>query len=142
MAGYSGTPLVKKLGIKPDFNIAFVNPPTNFVSQLDLPPRVKIKSIFRSEDLDFILLFVKTRAVLISGFAQCAAKLQSNGMLWVSWPKRASGVATDVTESLVRETGLAAGLVDVKICAVDDIWSGLKFVYRLKDRPKLKAARR
>ena len=142
MAGYSGTPLVKKLGIKPDFNIAFVNAPANFAHQLELPQGVKIKSISRSEDLDFILLFVKTRAVLMIAFAQCAEKLQSNGMLWVSWPKRASGVKTDVTENLVRETGLAAGLVDVKICAVDDTWSGLKFVYRLKDRPKLKAARR
>jgi hypothetical protein len=141
MAGYSGTPLVKKLGIKPDFNIAFANAPTDFVSQLDLPSGVKIKSISKSQNLDFILLFVKTRAVLISAFTQCAEKLQSNGMLWVSWPKRASGVSTDVNENIVREIGLAAGLVDVKVCAVDEIWSGLKFVYRLKDRPKLKASR-
>ena len=141
MAGYSGTPLVKKLGIKADFNIAFVNPPTNFVSQLELPAGVKVKSISKSQNLDFILLFVKSRAVLAGGFAQCAAKLQSNGMLWVSWPKRASGVTTDVSESFVREIGLAAGLVDVKICAVDETWSGLKFVYRLKDRPKLQSLR-
>ena len=141
MAGYSGTPLVKKLGIKPDFNIAFVNPPTNFVNRLELPPGVTIKSISKSKDLDFILLFVKTRAILTGAFAQCAQKLTSNGMLWVSWPKRASGVATDVSENVVREIGLAAGLVDVKICAADETWSGLKFVYRLKDRPKLKASR-
>jgi hypothetical protein len=141
MAGYSGTPLVKKLGIKPDFDIAFVNPPTNFVNQLELPPGVTVKSISKSKDLDFILLFVKTRAILTEAFPQCAQKLTSNGMLWVSWPKRASGVATDVSENVVREIGLAAGLVDVKICAVDETWSGLKFVYRLKDRPKLKASR-
>ena len=139
MAGYSGTPLVKKLGIKADFEIAFVNAPTNFVTQLELPAGVKVKSISKSHNLDFILLFVKTRAALAGGFTQCAEKLQSNGMLWVSWPKRASGVSTDVSESVVREIGLAAGLVDVKICAVDETWSGLKFVYRLKDRPKLKS---
>ena len=141
MAGYSGTPLVKKLGIKPDFSIAFLNPPTNFVNQLELPPGVTVKSISKSKGLDFILLFVKTRAILTGAFAQCAQKLTSNGMLWVSWPKRASGVATDVNENVVREIGLAAGLVDVKICAVDETWSGLKFVYRLKDRPKLKTPR-
>jgi len=141
MAGYSGTPLVKKLGIKPDFNIAFVNPPTNFVNQLELPPKVSVKSISKSKDLDFILLFVKTRAILTGAFALCAQKLTINGMLWVSWPKRASGVATDVNENVVREIGLQAGLVDVKICAVDETWSGLKFVYRLKDRPTLKASR-
>ncbi len=141
MAGYSGTPLVKKLGIKPEFNIAFVNPPNNFVNQLELPAGVKVKSYSRSNDLDFILLFVKTRAVLSAAFMQCAEKLKSDGMLWVSWPKRASGVTTDVNENVVREIGLGAGLVDVKICAVDETWSGLKFVYRLKDRPKLKAQR-
>ena len=141
MAGYSGTPLVKKLGIKPDFDIAFVNPPTNFVNQLELPSGVTIKPLSKSTNLDFILLFVKTRAVLTGAFAQCVQKLTSDGMLWVSWPKRASGVATDVNENVVREIGLAAGLVDVKICAVDETWSGLKFVYRLKDRPKLKASR-
>jgi hypothetical protein len=136
MAGYSGTPLVKKLGIKPDSNIAFVNAPTNFVNQLDLPSGVKVNSIPKSKDLDFILLFVKTRTVLTGAFALCAHKLKSNGMLWVSWPKRASGVSTDLNENVVRDIGLAAGLVDVKVCAIDEIWSGLKFVYRLKDRPK------
>jgi hypothetical protein len=138
MAGYSATPLVKKLGIKPDFNVAFVNAPTNFVNQLDLPSGVKAKSISKSKDLDFILLFVKSRTVLTGAFTQCAYKLKSNGMLWVSWPKRASGVSTDLTENVVRDIGLAAGLVDVKVCAIDEIWSGLKFVYRLQDRPKLK----
>jgi len=136
MAGYSGTPLVKKLGIKPDLNIAFVNAPTNFVNQLDLPSGVKVNYISKSKDLDFILLFVKTRTVLTGAFALCAHKLKSNGMLWVSWPKRASGVSTDLNENVVRHIGLAAGLVDVKVCAIDEIWSGLKFVYRLKDRPK------
>jgi hypothetical protein len=139
MAGYSGTPLVKKLGIKPDCDVAFVNAPTNFVNQLDLPSGVKVKSIAKSKDLDFILLFVKTRTALTGALDQCAHRLKSNGMIWVSWPKQASGVTTDLKENVVRDVGLVAGLVDVKVCAVDEIWSGLKFVYRLKDRPKLNA---
>lgn len=141
MAGYSGTPLVKKLGIKPKCEVAFVNAPRNFLHQLELPMGVKVQSISRSSNLDFVLLFVKTRTILTGAFTQCAQKLKSDGMLWVSWPKRASGVATDLNENIVREIGLAAGLVDVKVCAVDEIWSGLKFVYRLKDRPKLKCMR-
>ena len=139
MAGYSGTPLVKKLGIKPDFAVAFVNAPENFVKQLDLPGSVKIKSIVKSRDIDFILLFVKTRSLLTKYFAQCAHKLKTNGMLWVSWPKQASGQPTDLNGNIVRDIGLAGGLVDVKVCAVDEVWSGLKFVYRLEDRAKLKS---
>ena len=141
MAGYSGTPLIRKLGIKPDFDIAFINAPKNFINQLDLPSGVKIRSVSKSHDLDFILLFVKRRTVLNAAFAQCAQKLKSNGMLWVSWPKQSSGVPTDLNENIVRDIGLTAGLVDVKVCAVDEIWSGLKFVYRLKDRPNLKPTR-
>jgi Protein of unknown function (DUF3052) len=141
MAGYSGTPLVKKLGIKPDFNVAFVNAPENFINQLDLPAGVKVKSVSKNHNLDFILLFVKSRTVLNAAFLQCAHKLKTNGMLWISWPKQSSGVPTDVNENVVRDIGLTAGLVDVKVCAVDEIWSGLKFVYRLKDRPNLNLAR-
>src|ERR1043166_4625477 len=131
MAGYSGTPLIRKLGIKPDFDIAFINAPKNFINQLDLPSGVKVRSVSKSHDLDFILLFVKRRTVLNAAFAQCAQKLKSNGMLWVSWPKQSSGVPTDLNENVVRDIGLNAGLVDVKVCAIDEIWSGLKFVYRL-----------
>jgi len=130
------------LGIKPDFKTVFVNPPTNFVNQLDLPSSVKVRSLSKSKDLDFILLFVKTRTALTVALDQCAHKLKINGMIWVSWPKQASGVTTDLKENVVRDLGLAAGLVDVKVCAVDEIWSGLKFVYRLKDRPKLNAKHR
>ncbi len=137
MAGYSGTPLVKKLGIKENFNVAFVNAPADFVSQLDLPAAVKIKSR-TTNDLDFIHLFVKNRRELENKFPSQAAKLKPNGMLWISWPKKTSGVVTDVNENIVREVGLRNGLVDVKICAVDDVWSGLKFVFRLQDRARLK----
>jgi hypothetical protein len=136
LAGYSGTPLVKKLGIKPGFNIAFVSAPAGYVNTLDLPPEVTINSR-AGKPLDFAQLFVKSEKELITKFTQYAARLNASGMLWVSWPKKSSGVSTDLTDNVVREIGLAAGLVDVKICAVDEIWSGLKFVFRLRDRAKL-----
>ena len=137
MAGYSGTPLLKKLGIKPGFNVAFVNVPENFVKQLDLPSDVNVRSLAKARDLDFILVFVKSQKLLTNVFAQYSLKIKPDGMFWVSWPKKTSGVQTDVTENIVRDVGLAAGLVDVKVCAIDDVWSGLKFVYRLKDRSAL-----
>jgi hypothetical protein len=87
--------------------------------------------------LDFILFFAKTRAELIGNFSRLAAKLNPTGMLWIAWPKKASGVATDLTDAVVRQIGLDAGLVDVKVCAVNEIWSGLKFVIRVKDRRKM-----
>jgi hypothetical protein len=139
MAGYSGTPLVKKLGIKSGFNLAFVNPPADFVSGLDLPPETKVSSNGSRQPLDFVLLFVKSRQELAAKFSPTAAKLKPDGMLWVCWPKKASGVKTDLTDNVVREVGLSAGLVDVKVCAVDEVWSGLKFVFRLQDRPRLRA---
>ena len=135
MAGYSGTPLVKKLGIKAGFDVAFGNAPENFVKQLDLPADVNVRSLFRARDLDFILVFVKSQRILTTAFAQYSRQMKPNGMFWVSWPKKTSRVQTDVSENIVRDIGLAAGLVDVKVCAIDDVWSGLKFVYRLKDRP-------
>ena len=134
MAGYSGTPLVKKLGIKDGFNMAIVNAPPGFISTLNpLPENVSINSRAR-RPLNFAMLFVKKESVLQKNFSRFAGKLQSNGMIWVAWPKKSSGVATDLTFNNVQALGLAAGLVDVKICAVDETWSGLKFVYRLKDR--------
>jgi len=139
MAGYSATPLLRKLGIKPGFDVAFVNAPEDFVNQLDLPPDINIRSQSKSQDLDFILVFVKSQKLLITAFAQYSGKIKPNGMLWASWPKKTSGVQTDLTENIVRDIGLTAGLVDVKVCAIDDIWSGLKFVYRLKDRGALKS---
>ena len=136
MAGYSGTPLVKKLGIKPGFNIAFVNAPSEYANALELPADVTINSRL-GKRLDFAQLFVKSEKELKAKFSEYAKRLDASGMLWVSWPKKSSGVTTDVSEGTVRAIGLAAGLVDVKICAVDDVWSGLKFVFRLRDRPKL-----
>jgi hypothetical protein len=136
MAGYSGTPLVKKLGIKPGFKIAFLNAPASYAEELDLPAGVTMDS--RSGKLlDFAQLFVKNEKELKKNFSKYAKRLNASGMLWVSWPKRSSGVPSDLSENVVREIGLAAGLVDVKVCAVDEVWSGLKFVYRLKDRAKM-----
>jgi len=136
MAGYSGTPLVKKLGIKRGFNIAFAGAPAGYAHELDLPPEVTINA--RSgKPLDFAQVFVKSEKELRTIFLQYAGRLNPSGMLWVSWPKKSSGVATNLSENMVREIGLAAGLVDVKICAVSEVWSGLKFVFRLKDRAKI-----
>ena len=135
MAGYSGTPLVKKLGIKSGMNVRFVNDPPLFKRTLDLPPVLTINQASR-KPLDFVLLFVKSEKELAKAILQFATKLKPSGMLWVAWPKKSSGVSTDLTFNNVQAIGLAAGLVDVKICAVDDVWSGLKFVFRLQDRPK------
>jgi hypothetical protein len=130
--GYSGTPLVEKLGIKPGARLQFVSEPKELAGLLgELPDGSRIAS---RGALDFALLFVKAQSDLKKGFVRLRDRLEPNGMLWVAWPKKASGVATDLTEGVVRTFGLESGLVDVKVCAVDDTWSGLKFVRRLKDR--------
>jgi CheY-like chemotaxis protein len=137
-AGYSGTPLPQKLGIKPGHRIALVNAPTGFTTTLgQLPADVAVdRTIGDGQTHDVILLFCRSLTDLERGFAAAARRLDPAGGLWVSWPKKSSGVATDLTESVVREVGLASGLVDNKICAVDETWSGLRFVVRVKDRPK------
>jgi hypothetical protein len=135
MAGYSGTPLTKKLGFKEGFRVGFVNPPKGFQRELGpLPTDVKITVGLLTKPLDLILLFADSQQTLTQEFPKLARKLAENGMLWIAWPKKASGVATDLSDNSVRQIGLDAGLVDVKVCAVNDTWSGLKFVYRLKDR--------
>jgi hypothetical protein len=138
MAGYSGTPLPKKLGIKEGSRIALVNAPKNFESELgELPDNVQfIKGAGKS--LDIILFFVLNERALVRDFSKLAGRLTANGMLWIAWPKKSSGVVTDLTEQRVQRIGLDAGLIDVKVCAIDETWSGLKFVYRLKDRSSLK----
>ncbi len=139
MAGYSGTPLIKKLGIKPGFRVAFLQAPEGLIASLDLSPETAVCSPASRQPLDFILLFVKNKRELEKKFSPAASKLKPDGMLWISWPKKASGIKTDLNENVVREVGLSEGLVDVKVCAVDETWSGLKFVFRLKDRPKLRS---
>jgi hypothetical protein len=135
VAGYSSTPLAKKLGIKEGSRIGLVNAPKGFQSELgDLPQNVEFVALL-TNSLDIILFFVLTQRELARDFSKLAKKLVSNGMIWIAWPKKSSGVTTDLSFESVQRIGLDAGLVDVKICAVDDTWSGLKFVYRLKDRP-------
>lgn len=134
MAGYSGTPLPKKLGLKEGSRIAFVNAPKDFARELGpLPSKAEILTRL-TKPIDIVLLFVLTERALLRDFEKLAKKLASNGMIWVAWPKKSSGVATDLSFERVQRIGLDTGLVDVKICAIDDVWSGLKFVIRLKDR--------
>ncbi len=138
MAGYSGKPLVEKLGVKPGHRLALLEAPPGFEDVLGALPEGVVPTATLGRAHDLIVLFVTSRARLEKRFAAAAKRLDPAGGLWVSWPKRASGVATDVTEDVVREVALAAGLVDVKVCAVDETWSGLKCVVRVKDRPKAK----
>ncbi len=134
MAGYSGKALVQKIGLKPGHKMALAGEPDGFIKELaPLPDNVTVVTN-GSARLDCVILFADEARTLESRITRWGARLTPAGMLWVAWPKKASKVVTDVTESLVRDTGLGSGLVDVKICAVNDIWSGLKFVRRLKDR--------
>jgi hypothetical protein len=133
-AGYSGTPLAQKLGIKPGYAVVLVGAPPQFEMELaPLPPDVHL-SAERRAGTDVVLAFFTSAAALQSEFSELAADLRPNGGLWIAWPKKSAGVPTDVNEAVVRETGLRAGLVDNKVCAVTDVWSGLRFVYRVKDR--------
>jgi hypothetical protein len=136
MSGYSGTLLIKKLGIKAGQRVAVVNAPKNFLRKemQPLPENVTLTSAPAHKQLDFIMLFVDSTRTLHKDLSKLKQKLASDGILWVSWPKKSSGVETDLSFDIVQQSGLKIGLVDVKICAVNDIWSGLKFVYRLKDR--------
>jgi len=130
-AGYSGTPLPKKLGFKPGFRAAF--------HQMPAEVKAELKSALAecsngTGELDLAIAFVKSQAELKKQFPAYAKRLQPAGIFWISWPKKTSGILTDLDENVVRMIGLEKGLVDVKVCAVSDIWSGLKFVRRLKDR--------
>jgi hypothetical protein len=134
MAGYSGTPLARKLGLKEGQRIALYNAPAEVPSLLGpVPPGISWRSDLRPA-LDGVLLFAPMAATLDAAIGAAAAALTPAGMLWVAWPKRAAKVATDLTEDRVRAYGLAVGLVDVKVCAISDVWSGLKFLRRLRDR--------
>lgn len=140
MAGYSGKPLVQKLGIKPGTRFGLRHAPPDFADALEPWPAGATLVGSVQKPLDGMLLFVTEAAALEREFGQTAGMLVPAGMLWVAWPKKAARQATDLTEDRVRAIGLAAGLVDVKVCAVTEIWSGLKFVRRLTDRPRGSAA--
>ena len=131
-AGYSGTPLVAKLGIKSGARMQVLNPPPDFSETLGSLPN-GVTRVSRGS-LDFGMLFATKRTDLVKRFSGVRDRLASNGMLWIAWPKQSSGAPTDLNENVIRAIGLELGLVDVKVCAVDATWSGLKFVRRLSDR--------
>jgi hypothetical protein len=134
MAGYSRRSLIDKLGVKPNTRIAIVNAPRGYEATLGrLPKGVTVNSSIRGS-FPLIQFFTRSRALLRKKFGMLLRALQPDGALWVSWPKKASGVATDMSEDAVREIALPVGLVDVKVAAVDDVWSGLKLVRRLENR--------
>jgi hypothetical protein len=134
MAGYSTTPLQKKLGIKPGYRMQVINAPADYFNWISpLPEDVKVLNKAATE-LNMIHWFVQDMATFRKQFAGMKKMLAKDGMLWVSWPKKASKVPTDLDENIIRAYSLDHGLVDVKVCAVSDVWSGLKLVYRLKDR--------
>lgn len=133
-SGYSGTPLAKKLGIKPGAKIRLINEPTNYFELLtDLPADIHLSTDCKTKK-DFIHYFTKSITELEQIIVDLRQEIEENGMIWISWPKKAAKIATDVNENIVRNIALSNGLVDVKVCAVDEIWSGLKLVIRLKDR--------
>lgn len=134
MAGYSGTPLVKKLGIKAGSKLYLHEPPGEYFDWLHpLPEGIDVRTRLAGS-IDFVHLFITNREIFQKEFLKARDRLNKDGMLWISWPKKSSKVETDVDENLIRDFGLKNGMVDVKVCAIDDVWSGLKFVFRLKDR--------
>lgn len=138
MAGYSGTPLPKKLGIKPGHRVAFLHAPDTFADALgELPADITVStSLAGKQPVDVVVAFNTSLAGVERDVAKTLPRLASAGGLWIAWPKKSSGVPTDCTENPIREIGLLAGLVDNKVCAIDDTWSGLRFVIRVKDRPR------
>lgn len=129
-SGYSGTPLAKKLGYKPGFRVCLKNPPDDLMEWMDpIPEGVQFSSRL-SGTFDLIHFFTKSRSELVRAIDPLKSKIKQDGMIWISWPKKASKVATDMTEDVIREVALPIGLVDIKVCAVDSTWSGLKLVIR------------
>lgn len=133
-AGYSGTPLPRKLGLNPDTRLYFHAAPSEFSDWLGPLPDGAIRLAKPAKPIDLAVLFFTRAAELTKVFTRVAKLLAQDGAIWIAWPKKAAKVATDLDENRVRESGLAIGLVDVKVCAVSEIWSGLKFVVRVKDR--------
>ena len=133
-AGYSGTPLVKKLGVKRSFRVKTKNAPANYREMLEpLPEGVVISARLRAP-VDLQHIFSKSRRELSRQLSICLSEIRQDGMIWASWPKKSSGVPSEITEDVVRELALPLGLVDVKVCAIDETWSGLKLVIRRENR--------
>jgi hypothetical protein len=134
MAGYSGTPLPQKLGIKPGMIVVAIDPPENYRKLLDPVPSGVNFATRPVGKTKFVHLFVKERRVLAKHLQSLRRKIAEDAMVWVSWPKKSSGVPTDVTEDVIRAVALPIGFVDIKVCAVDDTWSGLKLMIRRENR--------
>lgn len=134
MAGYSGTPLPQKLGIKEQHRVLLVNAPAGFDLGTLPTGAVLVKRLAGTALLDVIVVFVKQREDLVAQLAACRPRLHQNGGLWIAWPKKASKVPTDIVEDTIREVALPTGLVDNKVCAIDDTWSGLRLVIRRENR--------
>lgn len=142
MAGYSGTPLPQKLGIKPGSRLALVQPPEGFEAMLGPLPGGVVIVPADEEGIDVAVSFVRDSVGVEEAFAALKPRLAWTGGLWIGWPKKQAGQPATLNENTVREIGLAAGLVDNKVCAIDERWSGLRFVWRLEDRPKTAKASR
>ena len=136
MAGYSGTPLAKKLGFKENFKVYTINAPANYAELLEFLPDGVIFFKKLQNDLDMIHLFSSSKTELTGILKESLQAIKSNGMIWISWPKKSSKIPSEISEDTVREVALPLGLVDVKVCAVDEIWSGLKLVIRKENRGK------
>ena len=134
MAGYSGTPLPKKLGIKPHLSVVTINAPTIYRRLLDPIPEGVTFSDRLKPDSSFVHVFVRRRSELEKALPVSREKIADTGTVWISWPKKSSGVSTDVTEDVVRAVALPLGFVDVKVCAIDETWSGLKLMVRRENR--------
>ena len=134
MPAYSSTPLAQKLGIKDGTRYLFVAAPGNFFNELPTLPPSAVAVTSRAREIDVIVLFAPNLKSINARAPALIAKLPATGMLWIAWPKLASGVETDLRESVVRNALLAIGLVDIKVCSINNTYSGLKFVRRLKDR--------
>ncbi len=134
MAGYSGTPLPQNLGIKPGLNIVTLNAPTNYRRLLGTIPEGVTFSNRLKPNPNFVHVFIKKRGELEKRLSILREKIVDTGTVWVSWPKKSSGVPTDVTEDVVRAVALPLGFVDVKVCAIDETWSGLKLMVRRENR--------
>jgi hypothetical protein len=134
LSGYSGTPLAKKLGIKQGDNITLINAPDYYFNLFtDLPAELHVNDDMIAKK-DFIHFFTTQKNEYLSMLPDLKSRIKPNGIIWVSWPKKASKVVTDINENLIRDYALEIGLVDIKVCAVDEIWSGLKLVIPVKDR--------
>lgn len=134
MAGYSANPLSKKLGLKPEMKCILINAPKDYFSLIEIPEKDLKLEKSSANEIDFVHLFTSKEKELSDHLKQLKNQIRSNGIIWVSWPKKSSKIPSEIDENKIREIALPMGLVDVKVCAVDEVWSGLKLVIRIQNR--------